>query len=178
MVLTPSAMVPLGTPAPDFTLLNPTTGQQQSLSDLRGELLTVVIFMCNHCPYVGHIKDALIEVVEDLQSDLVKFIGINANDPVTHPDDAPEKMADENYPFPYVFDDTQEVAHAYKAECTPDIFVYDEDMKLIYRGQFDESRPGKGEATGDDLRNAVELALVGEVIDPQYPSSGCNIKWR
>lgn len=178
MVLTPSSMVPLGTSAPDFSLIEPASGEQKTLAELRWELVTVVIFMCNHCPFVVHIKDALIELANDLQSDRVKFVGINANDVTTHPDDAPQLMAAEGYPFPYLYDESQDVARAYNAQCTPDIFVYDQKNELIYRGQFDESRPGRWEATWDDLRNAIELALVGEVMDPQYPSAGCNVKWK
>lgn len=178
MVLTQSSMPSLGTQAPDFSLLDPSTGERCSRDDLRGARVTVIIFMCNHCPYVIHIKEALKELASDFGSEDIAFIGINANDPVSHPDDAPEKMADEGYPFIYLFDESQDVARAYGAQCTPDIFVYDEDMSLVYRGQFDESRPGSGEATGDDLRNAIELALAGDVIEEQYPSSGCNIKWK
>ncbi len=143
MVLTQSSMNPLGSRAPEFSLTDPSTGNTASLSDLRGTNITVVIFMCNHCPYVVHIKDALIALADDMQSDAIRFVGINANDPITHPDDAPEKMAQEEYPFAYLFDETQEVARSYDAQCTPDIFVYDEDMSLVYRGQFDDSRPGK-----------------------------------
>ena len=177
MVLTQSTMAPLGSQAPDFSLVNPATSQHVTYGDIRGSKITVVLFICNHCPYVVHIRESLISLIADLANENVWFVAINANDPVAYPDDAPDKMKQYDLGCPYLFDETQDVAREYTAVCTPDIFVFDENDELIYRWQFDETRPGTEMSNGDDLRSAIELGLVGEIIDEQKPSSGCNIKW-
>lgn len=184
MALTPSNMLALGTEALDFTLLNPITDEQQSLDHLKSRIATVIVFMCNHCPYVIHIQDKLAEVAKTYQDKGVSFIGINANDAEHYPDDSPEKMKEAvkniGYTFPYLFDDTQAIAKAYQAACTPDFFVFDGEMKLVYRGQFDDSRPGNDEPiTGADLTLALDALLAGKpVSNHQKPSMGCNIKWK
>ncbi len=183
MALTPSTMLPLGTPAPDFSLPDP-SGKVISLGDLKDASALVVIFMCNHCPYVKHIREGLAQFGKDYQSKGVAVIGINANDAANYPDDSPSKMAEEikaaGYTFPYLYDETQETAKAYHAACTPDFFVFDDERKLVYRGQMDDSRPGNGiPVTGKDLRAAVDAALAGNpVSDQQKPGIGCNIKWK
>lgn len=184
MVRTPSTMLPLGTLAPAFTLEEPSTGRAVALSDFEGTPALLVVFLSNHCPYVKHIADALADFAEDYQPRGLAMVGINANDVEAYPDDSPERMKDEvalrGYTFPYLFDPTQEVAKAYRAACTPDLFLFDADRRLVYRGQFDASRPGNGEpVTGRDLRRATEAVLAGEVVPgDQVPSLGCNIKWR
>lgn len=183
MVKTASTMLPLGTTAPDFRLTG-TTGKEVSLADFAGAPALVVAFICNHCPFVIHVREGLARMAKDLMSDGVAFVGINSNDVDTHPDDSPAKMAEEvakaGYPFPYLFDATQEVARAYRAACTPDFFVFDGERKLVYRGQMDAARPGSDEpVTGADVRAAVKAVLAGEpVAADQRPSIGCNIKWK
>lgn len=183
MVATASQMLPLGTRAPEFSLPN-VDGRMVSLADFADAPALVVVFMCNHCPYVKHVADTLAAVAREYQEKRgVAFVGINSNDIEHYPDDAPAKMAEEarqrGYTFPYLFDATQEVAKAYRAACTPDFFVFDGQQKLFYRGQMDDSRPGKGEATGKDLRAALDILLADQVyIDEQKPSMGCNIKWK
>ena len=182
MSLTPSNMIALGTKAPDFTL--PTTdGTQVSLADFAGKKALVVIFMCNHCPFVKHIGHKLAQVAQEYLARDLGFIGISATDVDAYPDDSLENMkktkADIGYPFPYAYDETQEVAKAYSAACTPDIYVFDANQELVYRGQFDDTRPEKGEATGEDLTNALDSILAGAEVNPdQKPSTGCNIKWK
>jgi peroxiredoxin len=179
MSLTPSTMLSLGTKAPNFNL--PTTEDKNiSLDDFSNEKILVVMFICNHCPYVIHVKEELISIANDYMDKGVGFIGINSNDPNHDPTDGFEYMKQENYPFPYAYDETQEVAKEYKAACTPDIYVFDEERKLVYRGQIDNSRPGNGkELTGKDLREALDSILEGKLPSPnQKPSSGCNIKWK
>ena len=181
MVLTPSAMVALGTPAPDFALPD-TTGKTVSRSDFDGKPL-LVAFICNHCPYVKHIADAWAGIAKRIQDDGVAVVAINSNDADNYPDDAPDKMRDEaaarGYTFPYLFDETQDVARAYEATCTPDFFLYDDRHRLVYRGQLDGSRPGNGvPVTGQDLLAAVAAMQGGEVLESQVPSMGCNIKWK
>lgn len=181
MALTPSAMLPLGTPAPAFNLLNPKTGEKQSLQTLAAhKKATVILFICNHCPYVKHIKSGLIEFSKDYAKQAVAIIAINANDVSSYPEDAPEKMIQENYPFPYLFDETQEVARAYHAACTPDCYIFDNDLNCVYRGRFDSATPGNLEpVSGKDLREALDAVLAGKKVKPeQYPSMGCNIKWK
>ena len=178
-----SNMMELGTKAPEFSLLNPVSEKQVSLSDLKSDVAIVVIFICNHCPYVKHINSKLVEVANKYQAKGVQFIAISSNDVETHPQDGPEQMKqiakEEKYPFPYLYDETQEVAKAYKAVCTPDLFVFDKNMECVYRGQFDESRPNKGVATGNDLSIALDAILAGEKVNPnQKPSMGCGIKWK
>lgn len=185
MSLTPSTMLPLGTVAPDFTLEDTVSGQQQSLADLKSEVATVVIFMCNHCPFVVHIEDKLLEVARHYMGKGIAFIAISANDVITHPDDSPEKMhahaIEKKFPFPYLYDETQEVAKAYQAACTPDLYIFDKHMKCTYRGRFDDATPGNDKpVTGADLAHALDLILAGKRVpeDEQHPSQGCNIKWK
>jgi len=179
MSLTLSKMIPLGTKAPYFDL--PTTeGKNVSLDDLSGKKILVVMFICNHCPYVTHVKEEIIRIANNYNGKGVGFVGINSNDPNYDSQDSFENMKNENYPFPYAFDETQKVAKAYRAMCTPDTYVFDENRELVYRGQTDNSRPGNGkELTGKDLREALDTVLRGEKPNSdQNPSSGCNIKWK
>ena len=155
-----------------------------SLSDLKGAPATLVIFMCNHCPFVKHIREGLAELTGEYQKKGVAVVGINSNDVENYPDDSPEKMAEEveevGYVFPYLFDESQEVAKAFRAACTPEFYLFDADRRLAYRGQFDDSRPESGRpVTGADLRSAVDAVLAGRPVGPdQTPSIGCNIKWK
>jgi peroxiredoxin len=189
MAVTESTMMELGHPAPDFSLpaANPDVddrgGAQRSLSDYEAAEALVVVFMCNHCPYVKHIEDALLDVAREYQAQGVQFVGICSNDPERYPDDSFDRMAEraqeKDYPFPYLQDETQEVATAYEAACTPDIYVFDDDRTLAYRGRFDETRPDGDTAHGGGLRQALdELLASGEVTMEQAPSMGCNIKWK
>lgn len=176
-------MLELGTKAPDFNLMDTVSGQKISLSTLKSDVATVVMFICNHCPFVHHVNDKLVEVATTYQAKGIQFVAISSNNVVTHPQDAPDKMtevAEEiGYPFPYLYDETQEIAKAYQAECTPDFFVFDKEMKCAYRGRFDETRPNMGVCTGKDLTNALDCLLEGKKIDfEQFPSVGCNIKWK
>ena len=183
MVLTPSTMVELGTPAPDFCLPDP-SGREWALSDVVGEGGLLVAFICNHCPFVIHLRHGLAEFARDYQARGLGVVGINANDVATHPADSPERMAEEaervGYTFPYLFDESQEVAKAYGAACTPDFFLYDGDRRLVYRGQFDSSRPNSGvRVTGEDLRAAADAVLEGRAPPAEQTASiGCNIKWK
>ncbi|SIO24504.1 Peroxiredoxin [Singulisphaera sp. GP187] len=183
MALTPSTMLPLGSKAPDFRLPD-TAGTTVALADTRDAKATLIIFMCNHCPYVKHVRQELADLGREYQAKGVAVIGISANDVVSHPDDGPEMMAREKeeagYTFPYLYDESQAVALAYQAACTPDFFVFDRDQSLVYRGQLDESRPGNGvPVTGKDLRAALDAVLAGQpVAQAQKPSLGCNIKWK
>lgn len=184
MVRTESMMLELGTQAPDFRLPEPATGRMVSLADFNEAPALLVIFMCNHCPYVKHIGSTLAEFAQEYQPKGLAIVGISANDALNYPDDSPEKMAEEvkarGYVFPYVYDESQAVAKAYEAACTPDFFLFDGSRKLVYRGQFDDSRPGNDlPVTGRDLRAAVEAVLSGRSVpSEQRPSVGCNIKWR
>ena len=180
MVMVESTMLPLGTPAPDFSLTD-TTGSTVSKSDFAGKPL-LVIFMCNHCPFVKHLADELAKVTAGYMANGVAVVGIQSNDVQNYPQDAPDRMAEEvaarRYKFPYLHDADQSVALAYTAACTPDFFLFDADHKLYYRGQFDQTRPNKGTATGADLNAAVEAVLAGQAAPAkQYPAAGCNIKW-
>jgi len=183
MVRTASTMLPLGTQAPDFSLPD-AEGKTVSLGDFADAPALLVVFMCNHCPYVKHVADGLAELAREYQARGVAVVGINSNDAATYPDDAPEKMAEEvkrrGYTFPYLYDATQEVAKAYRAACTPDFFVFDAERRLVYRGQMDESRPESGIAvTGKDLRAALDAVLAGRPVpEDQKASLGCNIKWK
>ncbi|MBN2432265.1 MAG: thioredoxin family protein [Acidobacteria bacterium] len=184
MVLTPSTMLPLGTPAPNFSLSDP-SGRIYSLQDFVDAKALLVMFICNHCPYVKHIQEKLAEKAKEYQARGVAVVGINANDVANYPDDRPEKMAAEadrlGYTFPYLYDETQEAAKAYRAACTPDFFLFDDQRRLAYRGQFDQSRPGNHEpVTGEELTAAVDDVLAGREIpaEDQAPSVGCNIKWK
>jgi peroxiredoxin len=183
MALKESSMMPLGTKAPDFTLYNAVSGKNESLMETQSDLATVIVFICNHCPFVLHINAALVKVANTYQAKNVKFIAISSNNIESHPQDGPDKMkivADkEGYPFPYLYDESQEVAKAYQATCTPDFFVFDKDMKCAYRGRFDETRPNMGQANGKDLSAALETLIAGQkASEVQHPSMGCNIKWK
>lgn len=183
MVKTASTMTSLGSSAPDFSLLN-VDGRMVGLHDFDDQPALLVIFMCNHCPFVKHVADELTRLARDYLPRGVAVVGINSNDTATHPGDSPEQMVHEaearGYPFPYLFDETQEVAQAYRAACTPDFFLYDQSRKLVYRGQLDASRPGNGVPNdGRDLRAALDALLAGKPLpEKQIPSLGCNIKWR
>lgn len=183
MALTPSTMLPLGTVAPDFELPD-TNGELVSLADFKGAPALMVWFICNHCPYVKHIRSGLAQFARDYASKHVAIVAINSNDVANYPEDSPAKMKEEikaaGYSFPYLYDETQDVAKAYHAACTPDIYLFDKGQKLIYRGQFDDSRPGNGApVTGRDLRAALDAVLAGRPVSfAQKPSMGCNIKWK
>lgn len=184
MARTPSTMVPLGTPAAPFTLLDTVTGLTCTLKDIASNHTTVLMFICNHCPFVKHVQAELVRLANDYQERGVSFAAISSNDVAAYPADSPEKMKEEaenaGYPFPYLYDETQEVARAYQAACTPDFFVYDANLRLVYRGQLDDSRPGTDiPVTGRDLREALDLLLAGKPAPvDQKPSLGCNIKWK
>ncbi len=184
MAETPSTMLPLGTSAPDFNLPDPSSGKSVSLGDFKDAPALVVAFLCNHCPYVKHIQKQFAALAKEYQARGVAVVGISSNDVENYPDDSPAKMAAESkqagYTFPYLYDETQQVAKAYRAACTPDLYLFDRGRRLVYRGQFDDSRPGNGRAvTGADLRAALEAVLGGrEVSANQKPSMGCNIKWK
>ena len=183
MVRTPSTMLPLGTAAPNFSLPN-VDGKTVSLADLRGKKALLVMFICNHCPFVKHVADELARLGRDYQAKGAALVAISSNDIVNHPDDSPEKMKDEakarGYTFPYLYDADQSVAKAYQAACTPDFFVFDADQKLVYRGQLDGSRPGNDvPVNGADLRAALDAVLAGnKPTAEQRASLGCNIKWK
>lgn len=184
MAATPSNMIPLGTVASDFALTDAVSGKTMSLSELKSDIATVIVFMCNHCPYVRHIIDQLVQTANDYIPKGIRFVAINSNDAEQYPEDSPEEMKkwaeQKRFPFPYLFDATQEVARAYGAACTPDFFVFDGNLRLVYRGQFDGSRPGSGvPVTGSDLRAALDCLLEGRPVPTdQKPSLGCNIKWK
>ena len=183
MALTLSTMLPLGTTAPDFRLPD-TNGKTISLADLQDKPALLVIFMCNHCPYVKHIRAGLAQLARDYLPRGAAMVGINSNDVANYPEDSPAKMAQEvksaGYLFPYLYDETQAAAKAYRAACTPDIYLFDQGRKLAYRGQFDDSRPGNGiSVTGKDLRAALDAVLADKPVPAQQtPSIGCNIKWK
>ena len=184
MAETPSTMVPLGTRAPSFSLPDAVSGKTFSLDTLSSDKATLIMFICNHCPFVKHVQMELVNMAKDYQARGVSVVAISSNDVENYPDDAPDRMKEvaeqNNFPFPYLFDESQDVARSYRAACTPDFFLYDSDLKLVYRGQLDDSRPGNGiPVTGKDLRAAMDNLLAGEPIDPsQRPSIGCNIKWK
>ncbi|MBU6408867.1 MAG: thioredoxin family protein [Verrucomicrobia bacterium] len=182
MSLTPSTMLPLGAAAPDFSLPD-TNGKAVSRGDFKGKPL-LVLFICNHCPYVKHIRAGLAQLGRDYKGRGAGIVAINSNDVENHPDDSPAKMKEEvkaaGYVFPYLYDETQAVAQAYRAACTPDVYLFDKDHTLVYRGQFDDSRPGNGvPVTGEDLRTALDAVLAGKPVPAaQKASVGCNIKWK
>lgn len=183
MVKTSSTMLSLGTKAPDFSLPD-TDGKTVSLGDFSGAPALLIVFMCNHCPYVKHVAAGLAALAREYQAKGVAVVGINANDVATFPDDAPDKMTAEvkvrGYTFPYLYDETQAVAKAYRAACTPDFYVFDKRRNLVYRGQMDASRPGSElPVTGEDLRAALDAVLANRPVSAhQKPSIGCNIKWK
>ena len=182
MAVTPSTMLALGTSAPDFRLPD-TAGNIVSLANFEKAPALLVVFMCNHCPFVKHVLDKLVELIKDYQAREVAVVGINSNDVTNYPDDSPEMMAElmreSGFTFPYLYDETQEVAKAFRAACTPDFFLFDREGELVYRGQLDDSRPGSDiPVTGGDVRRALDAVLAGRpVSDDQLPSVGCNIKW-
>jgi len=183
MVKTPSTMLPLGTHAPDFSLPG-LDGRELTLADVKGPHGLMVMFICNHCPFVKHVADEISRIGREYLPQGLGVIAINSNDVSHHPADSPEQMVHESeergYEFPYLFDDTQEVAKSYHAACTPDFFLFDPSLSLVYRGQLDSSRPGNGvPVTGEDLRRAIDAMIAGRSIDAVQKSSlGCNIKWK
>lgn len=177
-------MMPLGTRAPSFQLVDVVSGKTRGLSEVKGEKGIVVMFICNHCPYVIHVQRELVKVANEYQKKGVGFVAISSNDVSKYPDDSPEFMriqaGREEFPFPYLYDETQDVAKAYRAECTPDIFVFDHGLKCVYRGRLDEATPGNDKpVNGKDLRAALQALTTGKSITKeQFPSMGCNIKWK
>ncbi len=184
MALTPSNMLPLGTTAPDFNLLNTVDDNLISLGEAKGTQGTLIMFICNHCPFVKHVNLELSRLAKEYKSVGINCIAISSNDVTNYPDDAPNLMKANakahDFIFPYLYDETQEVAKAYDAACTPDFYIFDKELKLVYRGQLDDSRPGNEKpVTGVNLRNALDALLEGTAIsDIQKPSVGCNIKWK
>jgi thiol-disulfide isomerase/thioredoxin len=183
MALTPSTMLELGTSLPGFRLPDP-SGKVVASDDFKDSPALLVAFICNHCPYVKHIRAELAQFAKDYQGSGLAMVAINSNDVANYPDDGPAKMAEEveqvGYVFPYLYDESQEVAKAYRAACTPEFYLFDADRRLVYRGQFDDSRPESGRpVTGADLRAAVDALLAGQALESdQTPSIGCNIKWK
>jgi peroxiredoxin len=183
MVATNSTMLPLGSKAPAFRLPD-AHGKPVSLEDFPDALAVVIVFMCNHCPYVKHIRSGLAQLARDYLTRGIAVFGINSNDVTNYPADSPDKMAEEakaaGYIFPYLYDESQAVAKAYRAACTPDFYVFDRNRALVYRGQFDDSRPANGlPVNGRDIRSALDAVLSSQPVSPhQKPSIGCNIKWK
>lgn len=184
MARTESNEMEIGTKAPSFSLPNTIDDKNYSLSDLKGKKGTVIMFICNHCPFVIHVNEQLVKLANEYQQKGISFIAISANDVENYPQDAPHLMkkiaAENNYPFPYLYDETQAIAKAYDAACTPDFYIFDADLKSIYHGQLDDSRPGNGKpVTGLDIRNALDNLLSKKpVLENQKPSVGCGIKWK
>ncbi len=184
MSLTPSNMMPLGTIAPDFTLPDTLSGKIASLNSLKSDKGTVIMFICNHCPYVQHVIAKVVEVAKEYQSKGIAFIAISSNDVQNFPADSPDKMKENaighGFTFPYLYDESQTIAKAYDAACTPDFFVFDKQLACVYRGRFDDATPGnKLPVTGKNLREALDNLLSHSPINPdQKPSMGCNIKWK
>ncbi len=183
MSLTESNMLQLGIEAPDFALLDTVSGKEMSLMDIKSDKATVIMFSCNHCPYVIHINEQIVNLANEYMTKGVSFVAISSNDVVNYPQDSPEKMKElakeVGYPFPYLYDATQVVAKSYDAACTPDFYVFDSELKLRYRGRLCPSRPKTDvPVTGEDLRKAIDAVMNGNAVDSkQYPSAGCNIKW-
>lgn len=184
MAETPSNMLPLGTIASPFALIDTCTGKKISLNDLKSDVATVIMFICNHCPYVKHIQNKIVEVAKKYQSLGINFIAISSNDANSYPADSADNMRLEaqlnGYTFPYLYDESQAVAKAYHAACTPDFYVFDKNLACVYRGRFDDSTPGNHQpVTGKDLTSALDSILKNEPVDlHQQPSLGCNIKWK
>jgi len=184
MALTPSNVFDTGTIAPHFNLIDTVSDEYKNLDQLKGQNATVIMFICNHCPFVVHVNEQLVQLANDYQSKGVSFVAISSNSVETHPQDGPEYMkklaAQVGFPFPYLYDKDQSVAKAYDAACTPDLYIFDENLKSVYHGQLDDSRPGNGKpVTGADMRNALESLLSGgQPLSLQVPSMGCNIKWK
>lgn len=179
-----SSMLPLGTEAPDFTLIDCVTHQKISLQEIKSNIATVIMFLCNHCPYVKYIETALVSFVKTYQQKGISFVAINSNDVSAYPEDSPENMLREatkqGFTFPYLFDETQSIAKAYHAACTPDFFVFDKGLQCVYRGRFDDANPGnKKQVTGIELQRALDNILQNKPVDAdQKPSVGCSIKWK
>lgn len=179
-----SAMLPLGTPAPSFELRDVVSGQAYSLNSFGEKSALLVMFICRHCPYVVHVEQELARLGHDYRDTSLGIVAISSNDPISYPDDAPPKLKEMairlGFTFPYCHDETQEVAKAYRAACTPDFYLFDRDKRLVYRGQLDDSRPGNNKPViGRDLRSAIQAVLAGKPVDPnQKPSIGCSIKWK
>ncbi|SRR5579883_113428 len=184
MAETPSTMLPLGTLAAQFKLLDTISNQFLTLDELKSDKATVIMFICNHCPYVRHILDTLIDVVKNYQPKGIHFIAINSNNVQKYPADSPDKMKilakEHDFTFPYLFDETQDIAKKYQAACTPDFYIFDKNLKCVYRGRFDESTPGNdAPVTGNELTAALDNILANQpVSENQKPSVGCNIKWK
>ncbi|PQJ80777.1 thioredoxin family protein [Polaribacter porphyrae] len=184
MARTESNEFKIGTKAPDFNLLNTVDNKHYTLTDLKGEKGTIILFICNHCPFVIHVNEQLVRLANDYKLKEINCIAISANDIENYPQDAPhlmKKVAEENqYPFPYLYDETQAIAKAYDAACTPDFYVFDANLKSVYHGQLDSSRPGNGKPiTGEDIRNALDNLLDNKpALENQKPSVGCGIKWK
>jgi thiol-disulfide isomerase/thioredoxin len=184
MAYTESNMLPLGSEVPPFYLPDTVSGEMMSFDDVASDKATVVMFLCNHCPYVIHVNDEVVRLANDYKAKGVSFVAISSNDAVNYPQDGPEEMkkhaAAVGYSFPYLYDESQNVARAFDAACTPDFYVFDGDRKLVYRGRLDDSKPkNSNPLTGKDLRAALDAVLAGEAVDEkQYPSGGCNIKWK
>ena len=184
MARTESNEFNVGKKAPDFNLINTVDDKQYVLNDLKGEKGTLIMFICNHCPFVIHVNEELVKMANQYQNKGIQFIAISSNDVVNYPQDGPEKMRllweELGLEFPYLYDETQDIAKKYKAECTPEFYLFNEDRKLVYRGRLDETSPGSGkDPDGKDLRDAMYCLIEGEKISSeQYPSMGCNIKWK
>lgn len=184
MAATETLQIPLGYKAPNFKLPDTVSGKSVTLDELKSDIATVIMFICNHCPYVKHINKALVQLADDYQPKGIKFIAISSNDVVKYPDDDPILMKEhaqkEGYPFPYLYDETQEVAKKYFAACTPDFSIFDKDLLCVYRGQLDDSRPGNNTVpNGKDIRNVLDSILSNQAVSAvQRPSIGCNIKWK
>ena len=183
MSLVESTLLPLGTAAPNFHLKDTVSSNYYSLDDLKSNVATVIMFICNHCPFVIHVNNELVSMANEYKHKGVSFIAISSNDVEGYPEDSPDKMSIVakvlKFPYPYLYDKRQKAAKAYDAACTPDFYVFDGEMKLSYRGRLDGSRPGNSvPVTGEDLRNAIDKTILGEKIEAQIPSVGCNIKWK
>lgn len=184
MAITESSMMKLGTKAPDFTLLDTVSDNERNLKELKSDKATVIMFICNHCPFVKHVISGIVKVANDYIPKGVAFIAISSNDVIQFPADGTGLMRETaqkyKFPFVYLFDETQEVAKAYDAVCTPDFFIFDSHMNCVYRGQLDDSRPGNDmPVNGKDIRAALDAILAGDKpSEEQKPSMGCNIKWR
>jgi len=184
MARTPSTMVELGTKAPVFFLPDTASGKNLSLEDVKAKVATVIMFICNHCPFVKHVNAELVRLANDYKNKGIGFVAISSNDVINHPDDSPVLMTQVakqmKYPFPYLYDESQETAKAFEAACTPDFFIFDKDLQLVYRGQLDDSRPGNEiPVTGKDIRQALDCLINHEPVpQEQRPSIGCNIKWK
>ncbi len=184
MAVTPSNMMPLGTKAPYFRLPDTISGRLMTLDELKSDKATVIMFICNHCPFVKHVQKELVKLANDYIPRGVSFVAINSNDVVAYPEDSPQRMKEVaqqlGYPFPYLYDESQDIARAYGAACTPDFYIFDQDLRCAYRGQLDDSRPSNDiPVTGKDIRAALDAMLAGKpVSEDQKPSIGCNIKWK